>query len=58
MDMLRDLLLFLIIIAGGSYGLWLMRGLDGLVRRTGGSYGLWLMRGLDGLVRRKREESR
>jgi len=33
MDMLRDLLLFLIIIAGGSYGLWLMRGLDGLVRR-------------------------
>ena len=32
--MLRDLLLFLIIIAGGHYGLWLMRGLDGLVRRN------------------------
>ena len=31
--MLRDLLLFLIIIVGGSYGLWLMHGLDGLVRR-------------------------
>ena len=31
--MLRDLLLFIVIIAGGSYGLWLMRGLDGMVQR-------------------------
>lgn len=31
--MLNDLLLFLIIMAGGLYGLWLMRGVDGFVKR-------------------------
>lgn len=30
--MMKDMLLFLIIAAGGSYGLWLMRGLDRMVR--------------------------
>lgn len=32
--MLRDLLLLLIVIAGGAYGLWLMRGLDGFLEHS------------------------
>lgn len=32
--MLRDLLLLLIVAAGGAYGLWLMRGLDGFLEHS------------------------
>lgn len=32
--MLKDLLLFLIMIVGGIYGLWVMRGLDGFIKRS------------------------
>ena len=31
--MLKDLLLFLLMMAGGAYGLWIMRGVDGFMKR-------------------------
>ncbi len=31
--MLKDLLLFLFMMAGGAYGLWVMRGVDGFMKR-------------------------
>ena len=32
--MLKDLLLFLLMIAGGTYGLWVMRKVDGFIKRS------------------------
>ena len=31
--MLKDLLLFLLMMAGGAYGLWVMHGVDGFMKR-------------------------
>ena len=30
--MLKDLLLFLLMMAGGAYGLWVMRKVDGFIK--------------------------